>query len=94
MLDFIAYLRLSFTDPLLCLTTSVTLRDRALSPSQSTHPFIAYLVKTALISHLDSEVAAVGDDEEDDETQDTGFEEINLLEGLTLGESVGQVGST
>lgn len=84
-LNFLAYLRLSFTDPLLCLTAFATLRDKALSPSQSTHPLIEYLVTTGMISHLEPKVATGGEDEEDEEDQDTGFEEINLLEGLTLG---------
>lgn len=89
MLKLSAYLRLSFSDPLLCLTASATLRDKALSLSQSTHPLVAYLTRTGMISHLDSGAATVGEeDEEDEETQDTGFEEINLLEGLTLGASM------
>lgn len=89
MLNFVAYLRLPFPDPLLCLTASATLRDKALSLSQSTHPLISYLVRTGVISHLDSEALMTSEDgEEDEETQDTGFEEINLLEGLTLGASM------
>jgi hypothetical protein len=89
MLNFLAYLRLPFSDPLLCLTSSATLRDKALSLSQSTHPLVAYLVRMGMISHLDSRVVTSGEDgEEDEENEDTGFEEINLLEGLTLGGSM------
>lgn len=89
VLTFLAYLRLSVPDPLLCLTASVTLRDKALSLSQSTHPLVACLVKMGMISHPDSGDAAAGEgSDKDEETQDTGFEEINLLEGLTLGASM------
>ena len=89
MLNFLAYLRLPFSDPLLCLTSSATLRDSALSLSQSTHPLVAYLVRMGMISHPDSGAVTSGeDDEEDEENGDTGFEEINLLEGLSLGASM------
>ncbi|KAH0828021.1 TRAPP trafficking subunit Trs65-domain-containing protein [Lanmaoa asiatica] len=85
----VSYLRLPFPDPLLCLTASATLRDKALSLSQSTHPLVAYLVRTGVISDLDSGAMTGGDDGEEDEGgEDTGFEEINLLEGLTLGSSM------
>lgn len=85
MLNFLAYLRLPFSDPLLCLTVSATLREKALSLSQSTHPLVAYLVRAGMISHLDSgAVTGSEDGEEDEEDEDIGFEEINLLEGLTL----------
>ncbi|KAI9571173.1 TRAPP trafficking subunit Trs65-domain-containing protein [Boletus coccyginus] len=67
----VSYLRLPFSNPLLCLTASATLRDKALSLSQTVHPLVAYLVHT-----------------EDEENEDTGFEEINLLEGLSLGSSI------
>lgn len=89
MLNFLAYLRLPFSDPLLCLTASATLREKALSHSQSAHPLVAYLTKAGIISHLDSGAVTGGEDgEEDEENEDTGFEEINLLEGLTLGASM------
>ncbi|KAG6375520.1 TRAPP trafficking subunit Trs65-domain-containing protein [Boletus reticuloceps] len=79
------YLRIPFSDPLLCLTASATLRDMALCLSQSSHPFVAYLKRTGMISHLESGAMTGGEDtEEDEEEQDTGFEEINLFDGLTL----------
>ncbi|KAF8444823.1 TRAPP trafficking subunit Trs65-domain-containing protein [Boletus edulis BED1] len=56
----------------------------ALSLSQSSHPFVAYLERTGMISHLESGAMTGGEDEEDEEEQDTGFEEINLFDGLTL----------
>lgn len=53
------------------------------------HPLVAYLVHTGMISHSDSgAVTGDEDEEEDEENEDTGFEEINLLEGLSLGASV------
>lgn len=89
VLNFLAYLRLPFSDPLLCLTASATLREKALSLSQSTHPLIAYLARAGMISHPDSGAVTGGEDgEELEESEDTGFEEINLLEGLTLGASM------
>ncbi|KAF8557661.1 hypothetical protein OG21DRAFT_1457215 [Imleria badia] len=84
----VSYLRLAFSDPLLCLTASATLRDKALSPSQSTHPLVAYLIRTGLISDLELAAVAGGEDgDEEEENEDTGFEEINLLDGLALGGS-------
>ncbi|KAG8214083.1 TRAPP trafficking subunit Trs65-domain-containing protein [Butyriboletus roseoflavus] len=88
ILNFLAYLRLPFSDPLLCLTASTTLREKALSLSQSAHPLITYLTRAGMVSLLDPGAVMGGEhDKADEENEDTGFEEINLLEGLTLGSS-------
>ncbi|KAG1715623.1 hypothetical protein ID866_1547 [Astraeus odoratus] len=85
----VSFLRLPFSDPLLCLTTSVTLRERALSLSTTTHPLIAFLQQEALIS-LDNS----GDTSSQYGTPDDGepgigaLEEVNLLDGLAIGSSL------
>ncbi|KAG9316779.1 TRAPP trafficking subunit Trs65-domain-containing protein [Chiua virens] len=87
----VSYLRLSFADPLLCLTASATLREKALSLSQSAHPLVAYLVRMSIVSDVASRAVLASDNaEEDEDDHDTGFEEINLLEGFTLGPTTSQ----
>ncbi|KIK99384.1 hypothetical protein PAXRUDRAFT_532659 [Paxillus rubicundulus Ve08.2h10] len=81
----VSFLRLPFSDPLLCLTTSATLREKALSLSQSTHPFVAFLAQNNMINPQDA--AGVSDSnvvEDDEEDVNIGFEEVNLLEGLSI----------
>ncbi|KAF8840724.1 hypothetical protein BDN67DRAFT_951143 [Paxillus ammoniavirescens] len=81
----VSFLRLPFSDPLLCLTASATLRDKALSLSQSAHPFVAFLARKNMINQQDSTVASGSNVvEEDEEDDNIGFEEVNLLEGLSI----------
>ncbi|KAF9227179.1 hypothetical protein BS17DRAFT_775073 [Gyrodon lividus] len=81
----VSFLRLPFSDPLLCLTASATLRDKALSLFQSSHPFVEFLAQKRVIATLDAATALDSNiDQEDEEDDNTGFEEVNLLEGLSM----------
>jgi hypothetical protein len=82
-----AFLRLHFANPLLCLTVSITLREKPLALNQSKHPLASYLsAKSPLPSTPDSSSPTSPDrpTEEDLQKEDElGLEEINLLEGLS-----------
>jgi len=84
---FPAFLHLPFTDPLLCLTCSATLRERALSFSQTTHPFISFLVREGLIPSQDiaEDGSSTHNDPDDGEQDANVFEEVNLLDALAIG---------
>lgn len=80
--------RLPVPDPLLCLTTSATLREKALPLSEEAHPLVASLIKNGLISSrnaISDEIPTHFADalEEDDDI--AVLEEVNLLEGLAIG---------
>lgn len=86
------FIRTEFNDPLLCLTASVTLRDKPLTSSpqrrelfkliESSGPLPPLLRSDA--SEQESRNAAENDENED--YVGHGFlEEVNLLEGLTSG---------
>ena len=87
----LAFLRLPFSDPLLSLTVSATLRDKAVSLSQASHPFVIFLTENGILPKLSASLTSTSskqqnqdadDREEDDQT---GLEEVNLLEGLSIG---------
>ncbi|KAG2127463.1 TRAPP trafficking subunit Trs65-domain-containing protein [Suillus bovinus] len=90
----VSFLRLSFLDPLLSLTVSTTLREKAVSLSQANHPFVIFLSESGILAKLSAsgissfakqqnqETNNVGEDDE------TGLEEVNLLEGLSAGFNV------
>ncbi|KAK0236173.1 TRAPP trafficking subunit Trs65-domain-containing protein [Armillaria nabsnona] len=81
----VAFIRLTYADPLLCLTVSTTLREKPLALNQPKNPLTLYL------SSLETFVA----DPTTPTTATTpvpdrghglgGFEEVNLLEGLIAG---------
>ncbi|KAF8639224.1 hypothetical protein AX17_001709 [Amanita inopinata Kibby_2008] len=85
----VSFLRLSVTDPLLCLTISATLRDKPITTTSSKDPLALFLAKAGSQSNLvepESPTSAIGvvqEDSRDDELH--GFEEVNLLEGLHAG---------
>ncbi|KAH7888903.1 TRAPP trafficking subunit Trs65-domain-containing protein [Phlebopus sp. FC_14] len=82
----VSYLRLPFSDPLLCLTASATLRDQSLSLSQTNHPLVVFLSEKGVIPSQDPDATpepGVSDEGEEDDT--TGLEEVNLLDGLSIG---------
>ncbi|KAH7928893.1 hypothetical protein BV22DRAFT_162664 [Leucogyrophana mollusca] len=85
----VSFLRLSFNDPLLCLTASTTLRDKALSLSHANHPFVAFLSQRGKLSASMASVSESEKDKEAEATDDdddlTGLEEVNLLDGLATG---------
>ncbi|KAK0469510.1 TRAPP trafficking subunit Trs65-domain-containing protein [Desarmillaria tabescens] len=88
----IAFIRLTYADPLLCLTVSTTLREKPLALSQPKNPLTLYL------SSLDNFIV----DPTTPTTATTpvtdrghrlgGFEEVNMLEGLTAGPTFSVLG--
>ncbi|EGO00461.1 hypothetical protein SERLA73DRAFT_168196 [Serpula lacrymans var. lacrymans S7.3] len=83
----VSFLRLNILDPLLCLTISATLREKALSMTQSKHPFVAFLTsmesKSSTDDLLPSLPGRINDATADGEHDLEGLEEVNLLEGLS-----------
>ncbi|KAG0700370.1 TRAPP trafficking subunit Trs65-domain-containing protein [Suillus ampliporus] len=90
----VSFLRLSFSDPLLSLTVSTTLRDKAVSLSQANHPFVIFLSESGILAKLSasgiSSFSKQQNQEIDDGGEDdqTGLEEVNLLEGLSTGSNI------
>ncbi|KAH7911026.1 TRAPP trafficking subunit Trs65-domain-containing protein [Hygrophoropsis aurantiaca] len=82
----VSFLRLAFADPLLCLTISTTLRDKALSLSHAKHPYVAFISEKGQLSGLMSSLSESEKDKEAEITEDdddlTGLEEVNLLDAL------------
>ncbi|KAG2135462.1 TRAPP trafficking subunit Trs65-domain-containing protein [Suillus clintonianus] len=90
----VSFLRLSFLDPLLSLTVSTTLRDKSVSLSQANHPLVIFLSESGILAKLsasgissfsEQQNQEIDNGEEDDQT---GLEEVNLLEGLSAGSNV------
>jgi hypothetical protein len=87
----LAFLRLSFSDPLLSLTVSTTLREKAVSLSQANHPFVIFLSESGILAKLSASGISSFSKQQNQETDDvgendqTGLEEVNLLEGLSAG---------
>ncbi|CAA7263288.1 unnamed protein product [Cyclocybe aegerita] len=82
MVITVSFLRLSFSDPLLCLTVSATLREKPI-PTTPKHPLARFFASIGAASTEEPEPEA-------QETQDEaslldGLEEVNLLEGLLAG---------
>lgn len=90
----VSFLRLSFSDPLLSLTVSTTLREKAVSLSQANHPFIIFLSESDILAKLSaSGISSFSKQQNQDtdnvgEDDQTGLEEVNLLEGLSTGSNV------
>ncbi|KAF7332300.1 hypothetical protein MKEN_00111200 [Mycena kentingensis (nom. inval.)] len=92
----VAFLRLAVSEPLLCLTISITLRDRPQTLSRPNHPLAAFLASvefqpssaTAPSSPTTPTTAGTnGSSEEPYEPGLSGLPEVNLLEGLAAGPS-------
>ncbi|KAI6033223.1 TRAPP trafficking subunit Trs65-domain-containing protein [Pisolithus orientalis] len=86
----VSFLRLPFTDPLLCLTISATLREKPLPLSQTRHPLVAFLLQEDMMPWQD--VIAHRPSIESDDPLDMDYElntlkEVNLLDGLATGSS-------
>jgi hypothetical protein len=90
----VSFLRLSFSDPLLSLTVSTTLREKAVSLSQANHPFVIFLSESGILAKLSASGISSFSKQQNQETDDagendqTGLEEVNLLEGLSAGSNV------
>jgi len=91
LITLLAFLRLPFSDPLLSLTVSTTLRDKAVSLSQASHPFVIFLAENGILPKLSASGMSIlskqqnQEIEDSDEDDQTGLEEVNLLEGLSAG---------
>ncbi|OAX41149.1 hypothetical protein K503DRAFT_536318 [Rhizopogon vinicolor AM-OR11-026] len=87
----VSFLRLPFSDPLLSLTVSTTLRDKAVSLSQVSHPFVTFLAESGILPKLSASGLSKFSKQQNQETSEgenedqTGLEEVNLLEGLSAG---------
>lgn len=85
----LAFLRLSFSDPLLSLTVSTTLREKAVSLSQTNHPFVIFLSESDILAKLSASGTSSFSKQQNQDTDNvgeddqTGLEEVNLLEGLS-----------
>lgn len=88
----VAFLKTAnFSNPLLCLTTAATLRDKPIATSDK-HPLSTFL--STLGVHA-PESPTVYQEKKDDRTDDVlldGLEEINLLEGLLAGPDFAKAG--
>ena len=75
------------SDPLLCLTVSTTLREKPVTVTPARQP-LAALIKAAKESDsLEGPTTPTAKSPENEDKLDVnGLEEINLLEGLSLGE--------
>ncbi|KAG6872561.1 hypothetical protein C0995_008834 [Termitomyces sp. Mi166 len=85
----VSFLRLTFQDPLLCLTVSATLRDKPLALDQPNHPLALFIasISSQLLAPPESPLTSNGTPaEEDEEDSYDRLEEVNLLEGLMAGE--------
>jgi hypothetical protein len=83
----LAFLRLTFSDPLLCLTISTTLREKPVTTSLPQHPFIRFLKAFDGVAIPNSPAVVDKTQAQDDDDNLDGFEEVNLLEGLLAGVS-------
>jgi hypothetical protein len=86
LIPLLAFLRLSFAEPLLCLTISATLREKPITSSSTEHPLVRFLKTYDGVSIPDSpQVFDQIETKDDDDNMNT-FEEVNLLEGLLAGQ--------
>ncbi|KAF8064977.1 TRAPP trafficking subunit Trs65-domain-containing protein [Lyophyllum atratum] len=90
----ISFLRLNFSDPLLCLTVSATLREKPLAVTQPKHPLAVFFasVGSQVLAPPDSPTSPNGFPvEQQEETYDR-LEEVNLLDGLLAGPTFSKTG--
>ncbi|KAI0686748.1 TRAPP trafficking subunit Trs65-domain-containing protein [Cytidiella melzeri] len=82
----VAFLPTKLSDSLLCLTVSTTLREKPVTVTPAREPLKA-LIEAAgePTTPLDPRSPLLPTSIEDDDRELSGLEEINLLEGLTLG---------
>ncbi|GLB39687.1 putative TRAPP trafficking subunit Trs65 [Lyophyllum shimeji] len=83
----VSFLRLNFSDPLLCLTVSATLRDKPLALAQPKHPLAVYFasVGSQVLAPPESPTSPNGLVVEPEGDGYDRLEEVNLLEGLLAG---------
>ncbi|KAF5350613.1 hypothetical protein D9756_008630 [Leucocoprinus leucothites] len=81
----VSFLRLTFADPLLCLTISATLREKPVTMSSTNHPFIRFMKAFDGVVIPESPTITDKVPTQDESDNLDGFEEVNLLEGLLAG---------
>lgn len=91
-MGMLAFIRTNVADPLLCLTASATLRDKPLTTTPQRRNLTDLLIAAGPLpplSQATSPVIANNGEEHPDEDEEnsnfTGFEEVNLLDGLAAG---------
>ena len=85
-----AFLQLNFVKPLLCLTVSMTLREKPLPMNQLKHPLRILLAGQSSLP-TEPSPSSIKPPEHDITNQgedSTGLKEINLLQGLFAGKYV------
>jgi len=84
-LPVVAFLRLTFNNPLLCLTVSATLREKPI-PTHPKHPLALYFTSIGGKGFIAPESPNPDQRIQKEESQLLdGLEEVNLLEGLLAG---------
>jgi hypothetical protein len=83
-----AFLRMNLMDPLLCLTVSVTLRDKPAESTPARRSLDALISAAGGLPDIRPKSLEPREDAEEESSDElTGLEEINLLEGLSAGMS-------
>lgn len=81
----VLFLRLPFSNPLLCVTIFATLREKQLPLSQNKHPFVKFLLQEDKMPSQDispHESSFESDDPDGIDHELSGLKEVNLLDGL------------
>jgi len=84
-----AFLRLTLSDPLLCLTVSPTLREKPLAVAHPKHPLAVFLAAHSALPDPSEPPSPTSSDHHNDieeKIEINGLQEVNLLEGLAAGE--------
>ena len=87
----VAFLRMSIRDPLLCLTVSITVREKPVPVTPVRKPLTALIesIGGLPISPISHGRPGAGDDENEEKKERSNkLEEINLLQGLLAGTAV------
>ncbi|KAF5325505.1 hypothetical protein D9619_009948 [Psilocybe cf. subviscida] len=88
----VSFLRLNFSNPLLSLTISATLREKPI-PTHPQHP-LALFLESKGVSRVPSPSSRDGEDTQGNTDSESklldGLEEVNLLEGLMAGTTFGK----
>ncbi|KAF9477650.1 hypothetical protein BDN70DRAFT_837474 [Pholiota conissans] len=88
----VSFLRLTFNNPLLCLTISATLREKPI-PTHPTHPLTRFLNSIENYKPDSPKSPGTNGQEEGEERQLLdGLEEVNLLEGLLAAPTFAKAG--
>ncbi|KAJ8515033.1 hypothetical protein ONZ45_g7514 [Pleurotus djamor] len=84
----VSFLQLKYTEPLLCLTVSETLREKPISLQQyPNHPLTPFFAKHGVAtSSVDAPLPSPNGHQDDGQSNElNGLDEVNLLQGLACG---------